>query len=342
MILRSDFSVGWRCAMYKKNYRPKRKKPRRKRRGFLESLGQGLLKVLALLLTVIMLCAGLLYALPPALFMVEPEDIKLNLTNGLPSDCLNVLLLGTDELRDGVQRSDAIIVASIGYGRFRLTSLLRDTQVDIPSRGRYKLNAAFAFGGPELMMRTVNQNFGLNIMHYAQVDYVALVRIVDALGGVEIDITDAERGRINTVIKSLGRVFIPLGYTAQELMVYGENTHLDGLQALTYARLRKDLGDDFARTSRQRTLIAAIVRKVRDNMWNLPLLKRAWNEVLQSVKTNMSALQILSLAEKVLLAGECQQLRLPLPGTYDEMQSKFVITDPDANREAFMQMVYGK
>ncbi|MBQ2641189.1 MAG: LCP family protein, partial [Lachnospiraceae bacterium] len=123
--------------------------------------------------------------------------MNLALTDGLPLNRLNILLLGTDDLRDGAQRSDAILIATLGYGCFRLTSVMRDTVVDIPGHGKSKLNAAFAYGGAELAMRTINQNFGLNIMHYAHVDFVALVKVIDAIGGVDLPLTDAERQRLN-------------------------------------------------------------------------------------------------------------------------------------------------
>ncbi len=329
--------------MYYDDYKKRQKKQKRgrKRRSFGEWLGQGILKLVALVLAVLLISVGLIYALPPSLFMVEPEGVNLALMDGLPTGCLNVLLLGTDDLRDGAQRSDAMIIASIGYGKFRLTSLMRDTVVDIPGHGQNKLNAAFAFGGPELAMRTVNQNFGLNIMHYAQVDYVALVRVIDALGGVELNITDAEQARLNVAMLKVRSVFQPLGYTAHELTQYGEDIHLDGLQALSYARLRK-IDSDFMRTSRQRTLLNAIAKKLRDNLWNPVLLYRLVRVVMDNVHTNMSALQILSLGEKALLAGECEQLRLPVDGSYEDDGSKLTIVNMNANRGAFMEFAYGE
>ena len=329
--------------MYYDDYKKKQKRSKRgrKRRGFGEWLGQGILKLIALALTVLLVSAGLLYALPPSLFMVEPEGVNLALTDGLPTNCLNVLLLGTDDLRDGAQRSDAMLIASIGYGKFRLTSLMRDTLVDIPDHGQNKLNAAYAFGGPELVMRTVNQNFGLNIIHFAQVDYVALVRLIDAIGGVELDITEAERARLNTAMLKVRNVFQPLGYTAHELTQYGENIHLDGLQALSYARLRK-IDSDFMRTSRQRILLSAIAQKLRDNLWNPAMLSRLVRVVMDNVHTNMSALQILSLGEKVLLAGESDQLRLPVDGSYEDDGSRLTIVNMNANRRAFLEFAYGE
>ena len=331
--------------MYYEAYHRKKKrraKPGKRRRlSFGEWLGQGLLRLLALALTVALLSAALLYALPPSLFAVEPEGMELGVSMGLPTSCLNVLLLGTDELRDGAQRSDAIMIASIGYGKCRLTSLMRDTVADIPGHERNKLNAAYAYGGPELAMRTVNLTFGTNIVHYAQVDYVALVRVIDALGGVEMDITEAERERLNAAMLKVRNVFAPLGYTAKELTQSGQNVHLDGLQALSFARLRK-LDSDFARTGRQRALLAAIINKVKASLWNPVKLVRLTRTVMDSVHTNMSALQILSLGEKALLAGSVEQLRLPLDGTYTDDGSRLTLTDPGKNREALMGFIYGE
>lgn len=328
--------------MYYEPYRGKRKTPARsrgRRRGFGEWLTLGLLRLIALALAVALLALGLLYALPPGLFAVEPEGVNLALTDGLPLNCVNVLLLGTDDLREGAQRSDAVMIASVGYGKFRLTSVMRDTLVDIPEHGRNKLNAAYAYGGPEMVMRTLNQNFGLNIMHYAQVDYVALVRVIDAIGGVNLAITDAERERLNATMREAKKIFAPLGYTAHEVTQYGDDIHLDGLQAASYARIRK-IDSDYMRTSRQRTLIAAILNKIRSNLWNPAMLSRLWRTVMDSVNTNMSMLQILSLGEKALLAGSVEQLRLPVEGSFTDDGAKLEVTSYPSNHEAFVHFVY--
>ena len=328
--------------MYYEPYRGKKKGRKRKRRSFGEWLAQGLLKLIALILAVALLVLGLVYVLPPSLFMVEPDGVNLALTDGLPLSCVNILLLGTDDLRDGAQRSDAILIASVGYGRFKLTSVMRDTVVEIPGHGKNKLNAAFAYGGAELAMRTINQNFGLNIMHYAHVDFVALVKVIDAIGGVDIPLTDAERERLNSTMKEgrTRRIFAPLGYTAHEVTQYGDSIHLDGLQALAYSRIRK-IDSDYVRTSRQRTLINAMIRRVRNHLWNPAMLTRLARTVMASVNTNMSLLQIMSLGEKALLAGSIEQMRLPVEGSFKDDGSKLNVTSYPANHEAFMKFVYG-
>ena len=329
--------------MYYEKYEKRKKRSRQAPEERL-SLGawliQGALRLLALTVAVGLLMGGLLYVLPPSLFMVEPDDMRLALTDGLPKSCLNVLLIGTDVEAEGAQRSDAVLIASIGFGKFKLTSVLRDTEVEIDGHGKNKLNAAYAYGGPELLMRTLNQTFGLNVMHYAQVDFVALAAVVDAIGGVIIpEITQAEMEQVNINTKKSGKVFGPLGYVPQELTRYGSNIRLDGLQALSFARIRK-IGDDYARTSRQRVVINAIVDRVRENVWNPVLLWRLVKAVMRSVNTNMSALQILSLGEKALLAGRAESMQLPPAGAFREEGSRLVIDDRNKCRDAFLRFVY--
>lgn len=326
--------------MYYEAYQKKPKKQKaRKRRSPGEWLALGFARLLAILLALALLCAALLYALPPALFMVEPENNALSLTDGLPGSRINILLLGTDVLKHDAQRSDAMMIASVGYGKLKLTTVMRDTLVEIPGHGQGKLNAAYAYGGAELTMRTLNETFGLNLMHYAQVDFVALAELVDAIGGVEVNLTEAERDLLNDTVRDSGRVFAPLGYTPHELMEYGDQVHLDGLQALAYARIRK-LDSDYKRTSRQRALLSAMVDKVRRNLWNPVLMTRLIRCVLSAVNTNMTPLQMISLGEKVLLSGKVEQLRLPVDGTFNDNGSSLELRDRNANRSAFIRFAY--
>lgn len=325
--------------MYYEAYERKPRKRRRRRRDAMGCLGALALRLAALALGLAILAAGLLYALPPALFAVEPEGAALSLASDLPSNRANVLLLGTDVMRQSSQRSDAVIIATVGYGTLKLTSVLRDTVVDIPGHGRERVNAAFAYGGAELAMRTLNENFGLNIMHYAAVDFVALAEIVDAVGGVDIDITEDEMAQINANVKASYFVFQPLGYTATELTRYGEGTHLDGLQALGYARIRK-IDSDFRRANRQRILLNAILKKIRSNLWNPVMLVRLGRAVTHSVQTNMSVVELLSLGEKALAAGGADTLRLPVDGSYTDNGSTLRIDDRQANVEAFRAFAY--
>lgn len=322
---------------YKKRTTQRRRK--RRRRGFGAWLAELLLRLLALALALALLGAGLLYILPVSLFAVEPEGVELSLTDGLPASRANILLLGLDMARENTQRSDTVIVASIGYGELRLTSFLRDTLVDIPGHGSGKLNAAYAYGGPSLVMRTLNENFDLNIMHYLAVDFTALVDLVDALGGVELNVTEAEMGRINQNLEAARARFEPMGYDASPLTQCGERTRLNGVQALYYARIRK-LDSDFMRASRQRALLEAMLNKLRGSLWNPALLARLGRVIAGSVDTNMSVVQLLSLGEKALLASAPEQTRLPVDGSYTDDGASLRVTDRQKNIDAFRMFVY--
>lgn len=329
--------------MYYEKYDEKKKKkksPHRRRGGCLGAVARLLAKLIVLALVVAIAAAGALYVLPTALFMVEPEA-ELSLTDGLPSKPFNVLVLGVDVLDEGSQRSDTMMIASIGDGPLRLTSIQRDMEVEIAGHGTNKINAAYAFGGPELAMRTVNEALDLNVMRYVVVDFTVLVQMVDALGGIDMDITEAEMNHINLNVWKSRKVFAPLGYTAELLEECGENVHLNGLRALAYARIRK-LDSDFVRTSRQRAVVNAMLDRLRAQLWNPVVLERFLRAGLGGIETNLSPVELLSLGEKALFSGDIQQLRLPVDGSFDDNGSSLKVTDRSANVQAFYDFAYGR
>lgn len=325
----------------------RRSKPRRRRRrgplGFL-------LGLLARLLIVIALVALTLYALPVSLFITDADDV-FSPSAGLETDMINILLLGVDRLNDGAQRSDTIIIASVGYGSFKLTSVLRDTIVVIPGHGSDKINAAYAYGGPELTVRTLNMNFGLNITKYVVVDFVALAEAINALGGVDVAITYDEQAEINrNLADSWKKDFSKLGYDVSETSLLdldfsdadddGRITaQLDGFQALGYARIRR-LDSDFTRAHRQRRIINAALRKFRQKWYDPLMLAELIRVVVAHVDTNMNPLELVSIGSKVLMCSEAGQLRLPADGTYVDTGSALSEVDYAENLEVFREFVY--
>ena len=306
----------------------------------MEAIGRRMVKLLAAVVALCVLMAGVLYLLPTALFMVEP-DTELSLTDGLPASPFNILLLGVDALNAGSQRSDTMIIASIDNGSLKLTSIQRDMLVSIEDHGKTKINAAYAYGGPELAMRTVNEAFDMNIMRYVVVDFTVLVKMVDALGGISMDITESEMEHINKNVWLSRKVFVPLGYSAKELKEYGEDVKLNGLRALAYARIRK-LDSDFVRTSRQRAVIEAMLDKLKGRLWNPVTVARFLSAGLSGVETNLSAIELMSLGEKALFAGGMEQLRLPLDGTFQDNGSSLSVTNRSRNVEALREFIYGE
>ncbi|MBQ1955027.1 MAG: LCP family protein, partial [Clostridia bacterium] len=177
-------------------------------------------------------------------------------------------------------RSDVMMLCSINpqTGEVSLISFLRDLYVQIPGYSDNRLNQAYFFGGFPLLYDTMNQNFGITIDGGFEVDFEGFVDIVDTLGGVDIELTAAEARYMGGGL------------------VAGVN-HLNGEQALAYSRIRA-LDNDWGRTSRQRTVMEAILNKFRNS--DITTVVNLINEVLPMLTTDMSNTDILSLA-KVLV-----------------------------------------
>jgi LCP family protein required for cell wall assembly len=327
----------------------KPKRGGRRRRGCLGGLVGFFVKLLLFVLLLALVAGAILYALPVGLFMIEPEA-DLSPAGDLPTSRINVLFLGVDKLSDGTQRSDAIIVATVGYDAFKLTSIMRDTMVDIPGHGQQKVNAAYAHGGAELTMQTLNENFGLNLTKYVVVDFTTLAGLVNAIGGVDIAITEAEQTEINKNVYDARKVFKSAGYTARDTSELSLDfskadedgcvvAHLDGIQALGYARIRH-IDSDITRTYRQRKLLNAALKEFRSQWYNPLVLYRLSENVLSGLGTNMSAVEILSLGLKAAVRPEAEQLRLPIDGSYNDNGSALIGVDYDRNREAFLEFAY--
>lgn len=208
----------------------------------------------------------------------------------------NIALFGIDTEDGGVGRSDSIMVATIDpvHKKLKLTSIMRDSYVEIPGRsGKDKINHAYAFGGPSLAIKTLNQNFGLNIKDFVAVNFTSLPDIVNILGGIDINITKEELPHIPGISKA------------------GIN-HLNGEQALAYSRIRYATGGDYKRTERHRTVMNAVFEKlINTSPSSYPSIV---SKLLPHVKTSLSASQILSLGTDVLNVGsrDLQQQRYPL------------------------------
>ena len=206
---------------------------------------------------------------------------------------LNILLIGCDaRSKTGRGRSDSMILLSINKNTKKviMTSFLRDTWVNIPGVGNQRLNAAYYFGGPKLLIKTMESNFHIRIDKYVRVNFYSFIDTVDAIDGVDIDVTEEELEYLNDYVKHENKL---LGNNENDNLVKktGKQT-LNGVQALAYARIRY-VGTDFARTQRQRTVMNEIFRKAK----NLSLVEMNdfLEKVLPNVTTNLEKGQIFSL-----------------------------------------------
>ncbi|MDY6152107.1 MAG: LCP family protein [Terrisporobacter sp.] len=210
---------------------------------------------------------------------------------------INIALFGVDSADVSTGRSDSIIIATIDtiHKKLKLTSVMRDSYVNISGIGNDKINHAYAFGGPQLAIKTLNENFNLNIEDFVAVNFDSLPKIIDMIGGVTVDITSEEVSHIPG-IPSAGTY------------------NLNGAQALSYSRIRYATGGDYVRTERQRTILTKIFEKILTiNPMKYPSLL---NEVLPMVQTSLDYSKILELGTEVLKMGvtTLEQERFPLDG----------------------------
>lgn len=221
----------------------------------------------------------------------------------------NIALFGIDSTDPTSGRSDAIMVATIDsiHNKLKITSIMRDSYVNIEGYGYDKINHAYAFGGPQLSIKTINQNFGLNIENFVAVDFSSLPVIINKLGGIRLNITDEELNYINKYIDGINKVD---GTNSPHIASSGEQ-FVDGVQALAYSRIRYTAGGDYERTHRQRTVLNGLFEKAINIAPSeyLGLI----NSLLPYVQTNLSANEILSLSTKIVTIGRngLEQERFP-------------------------------
>ena len=296
---------------------------------------------------------------------INPDDLELN--PNLPDNVVNILLVGVDtrstSLDDGLQHGDVQIILSINKdtGSVKLTSILRDLYVTIPGyKSKNRINVAYSRGGGALAMRTINHTFELNIEHYVTINFYGLASIIDAIGGVDVDLTKAEAKAINTYLKKH-----PPKYDNQDkeyervpLEAVAGVQHLDGVQAVMYARTRS-VDNDFGRTARQRHLLDLLLRKIMQDM-TVDKFMTLMETSLPYVQTNVNASTMLNLGLSVLnsdiisraQAGESllEQMRIPMDETwkYDQTDggSSVVVFRTVARREenvqALHEFIYGQ
>ncbi|MCI8307341.1 MAG: LytR family transcriptional regulator [Lachnospiraceae bacterium] len=224
------------------------------------------------------------------------KDIYMNENIGGNIDkYTNIALFGVDSRENSLTtntRSDAIIIASMNRltHKLKLVSIYRDTLVYIPDHGYTKLNHAYAYGGPKLAVETINRNFDMNITDFVTVNFSALTDLVDALGGVTVEITEEELDEVNRYAKDVANINKK---DWSKIKSAGEQL-LTGVQATGYSRVRYTKGGDFTRAERQRTVIKAIIAKAKHT--NPVKLLGAADSVLPQVSTSLSGTEFVWLA----------------------------------------------
>jgi LCP family protein required for cell wall assembly len=219
---------------------------------------------------------------------------------------------GATTVGNGPSRSDSIMLLRIGGGKNATLSILRDTVVDIPGHGRNKINAAYAYGGPALAIKTVESYLGVQVNHLVEVNFENFPQLVDALGGITYK-GDCVLSRINGGRRNGG-------YT---LSLRRGTHHIDGKQALALARTRKNLcrpqEDDRARVRRQQQILTAIKDQVTSFQTFVRLPWVSW-AAPKAVRSDMSGPSLLGLVGAEMIGGS---------GSHDVLKPSGGITLPD-------------
>ena len=230
------------------------------------------------------------------------------------TEIINIALLGIDSTDSTSGRSDSIMIATLDpiHNKLKLTSFMRDSYVNISGYGYDKLNHAYAYGGANLAINTLNTNFGLNITDFVSVDFASVPKIIDSFGGIDLTIMEDEIQYINEYIAHINSV----DGTSSPFITTAGTQHVDGVQALAYSRIRYTSGGDFERTQRQRTVLTALFNEAL----NVPTTQylSVISNLIQYVTTNLNTNEILKLTTKIGSMGlsgiTVEQQRFPIDG----------------------------
>ena len=235
---------------------------------------------------------------------------------------VNLLLVGRDADGNTGTRADTIMLCTFNKQKqtITLTSFLRDLYVKIPGYGKDRINAAYHFGGVQLLEQTLRENFGIQIDGSVLVDFEHFEQIIDLLGGVELELTKAEAAFIN---RHLSGSNLTAGMQL-----------LSGKQALTYARNRYDRDGDFSRTNRQRKLLNVLIQTYKDK--SLPQMLQLVKAIASMVKTDLSKADLTGYALSffpMLSTAEIRTQAIPVEGgfSYSTIDGKAVLV-PDMQK----------
>ena len=259
-------------------------------------------KTVLIILLVILIAAGVVFGY---MYSKLNKIDKMNLDDRELScvdidGYINVLLLGVDardmsDLKDC--RTDAIMIASIKEetGEVHLTSIYRDTYLKMGGKNFYdKITHAFVNGGPKTTVKAINQALDLNIDKFVVFNFKAVADVVDGVGGINLDIEDYEIQQLNKyTIETADNI----GKKKYNLVEEAGKQKIEGVQAVSYGRIRYGVGDDFKRTERMRIVLEKSLNKVKKMKFTK--LDKLIDKIMPQVKTNLSNMDIITLAWKV-------------------------------------------
>ena len=267
----------------------------------------------------------------------ETQDIELPNNSAV----YNILLIGVDRRdKSWYGNSDSMILMSINKDtkQIHMTSFMRDLYANIPDVGVKKLNAACAYGGGPLVVRTIEDNYKLPIDNYASVDFDSMIDIIDAIGGIELSPSDDEVRVANNYVNEMCGLR-NVDASAHQYTAGGEQ-HVDGYQAVAYARIRYVGNSDYQRTERQREVLSKMMQKMKSS--SVTELSALADTILPSVTHNIDQSTLMTLIGELptILSYDIVQSRVP----YDDLYSgkgEMLVPDFSATIARLQTEIYG-
>lgn len=272
----------------------------------------------------------------------------------------NILLLGVDNAGkdstgsatyDNSMNTDSMIILTINEKtkKIIITSLMRDSYVEViranGSKVHGRLNTAYIYGGYTGMFNTIEHNFGIDVDRFASVDFSSFMDIVDILGGVDMYVTRQEAIEMNIAIELVNEI-LGENLSRDKIKNLADGTkHLNGKQALAYARIRHNTGNDFGRTERQRKLIMEIAKEAKS--LSVSQLNNLLTTILKKISTNLTQSEVTALMANAVsyLGYEIVPFRIPADNTYKNTSingASVLVVDFVANYKTWKTLVTEK
>ncbi len=312
------------------------------------------LKAIAIILVIAMIGVAGVYMLAKSTvssitnnFVKAEEIVHINEESLVTETYVrNILLVGCDKANGGSSRSDSMMLVSVNTetGKVTVISILRDIHVEIPGERKSKINHAHSWGGVNLLIQTIEHNFGIRIDDYAAINFEMFEAVIDELGGVTVDLTEAEANHMNNYFK--------LGQNGKSDKVYaGEDVELDGYQALCYARIRK-IDSDFNRTERQRNIVSSVANSLKgksvDELMDLaqdiaPYVETTLtDDVIMSLITSMAPSLVSNVGDEN--SNFIVSSQIPFDNTWeydsDSLDGSIISIDLEENKDILYQILY--
>lgn len=306
------------------------------------------LTLVALLFAIPAVVGGYLYFKLNSMY-VPDKDIKNNSEEikedaNKNKDITNILLAGVDgDKLDRGNRSDSMMILTIDnkHNNLKLTSLARDTYVDIEGYSTEKLTHAYAYEGPELLLDTIEKNFGINIDKYITVNFASFIDIIDIIGGVEVEVTSNDLTILNNTIPGCYALDTKKDKAPVQLVKGTGIQNLNGYQALAFSRIRYQ-DSAYARDARQREVVESALVKVQNT--GIDEYIKMLDSAMKNTKANLSPTELISLGYRVLKIGasDVKSLEFPVYQNPANLEGKgwVVRWDKDSNLKVLNDFLF--